>query len=192
MIKEALLKIVERENLTREEMASAMREIMEGTSTPALTAAFITALRMKGETIEEITGAAQVMREMATRIPLKSHPVTIDNDDINIDLETIIDTCGTGGDGTNTFNISTTCAFVAAGAGIKVAKHGNRAVSSCCGSADVLVELGVGIELTPESVGRCVEIRHAGKKRDWHQDRIQYTGPPDKPREGKRPGTGRL
>ena len=157
MIKEALLKVVERENLERSEMVAVMREIMDGEATPTLIAAFITALRMKGETIDEITGAAQVMRENVTVIPLKSHPVTIDNDDINLDLETILDTCGTGGDGTNTFNISTTCAFVAAGAGLKVAKHGNRAVSSCCGSADVLTELGVNIELTPEAVGRCVD-----------------------------------
>ena len=157
MIKEALLKVVERENLERSEMEAVMREIMDGEVSHVLIASFITALRMKGETIDEITGAAKVMRQKATRIPLKSHPVTIDRDDINFDLETIIDTCGTGGDGTSTFNISTTCAFVAAGAGVKVAKHGNRAVSSCCGSADVLSELGINIELSPEAVGRCID-----------------------------------
>jgi len=157
MIKEAILKVVERQNLSQEEMEQVMREIMDGEASHALIASFITALRMKGETIDEITGAAKVMREKATRIPLKSRPVTIENDDINLDLETILDTCGTGGDSTNTFNISTTCAFVVAGAGLKVAKHGNRAVSSCCGSADVLMELGVNIELSPEAVGRCVD-----------------------------------
>ncbi|MBI5189714.1 MAG: anthranilate phosphoribosyltransferase [Nitrospirae bacterium] len=157
MIKEALIKVVDREDLSQPEMEEVMREIMDGEATPALIAAFVTALRMKGETIDEITGAAKVMRKKAERIPLKSHPVSIDHDDINLDMETILDTCGTGGDGTKTFNISTTCAFVAAGAGLKVAKHGNRAVSSCSGSADVLVSLGVNIELTPENVGRCVD-----------------------------------
>ncbi len=157
MIKEAILKLVERRNLSREEMESAMREIMDGEASHALIASFITALRMKGETIDEITGAARVMRRKATRIPIKSRSISIDHDDINLDLETILDTCGTGGDGTSTFNISTTCAFVAAGAGIKVAKHGNRAVSSCCGSADVLSELGVNLELSAEEVGRCVD-----------------------------------
>jgi len=158
MIKEALLKVVDRDNLIQSEMEEAMGEIMGGEATPAQIASFITALRMKGETIDEMTGAAKVMRKMATRIPLKSHTVTIDRDDINIDLETILDTCGTGGDGTSTFNISTTCAFVAAGAGIKVAKHGNRAVSSCSGSADVLADMGVNIELSAEAVGKCVDV----------------------------------
>ena len=157
MIKEAILKVVERRNLSQEEMETAMREIMDGEASHVLIASFITALRMKGETIDEITGAARVMRRKATRIPLKSRPLSIDCDDINLDEETILDTCGTGGDSTGTFNISTTCAFVAAGAGIKVAKHGNRAVSSCCGSADVLGELGVNLELSPEEVGRCVD-----------------------------------
>jgi anthranilate phosphoribosyltransferase len=157
MIREAIIKVVERQNLSREEMEGVMREIMDGEASDALIASFITALRMKGETIEEITGAARVLRKKATRIPLKSRPVAIERDDINIDLETILDTCGTGGDATGTFNVSTTCAFVAAGAGVKVAKHGNRAVSSCCGSADVLVELGVNLDLSPEQVGRCVD-----------------------------------
>lgn len=157
MIKEAILKVVEHRNLSVEEMEAVMREIMDGEATHSLIASFITALRMKGETVDEMTGAARVMREKATRIPLRYRPVAIEHDDINIDLETILDTCGTGGDSTNTFNISTTCAFVVAGAGLKVAKHGNRAVSSCSGSADVLVELGVNIELSPEAVGRCVD-----------------------------------
>lgn len=157
MIKEALLKVVEHQNLSVEEMEEVMREIMDGEASDALIASFITALRMKGETIDEITGAARVMRRKATRIPLKSRPVALENDDTNLDLENILDTCGTGGDSANTFNISTTCAFVVAGAGLKVAKHGNRAASSCSGSADVLVELGVNIELSPEAVGRCVD-----------------------------------
>jgi anthranilate phosphoribosyltransferase len=156
-IREAILKVVERQNLSMQEMETVMREIMDGEATPSTIGAFITALRMKGETIDEITGAAKVMREKATKIHLKSHPLSIDHDDINIDRETILDTCGTGGDGTSTFNISTTCAFVAAGAGLKVAKHGNRAVSSCCGSADVLAALGVNLDLGPDEVGACVD-----------------------------------
>ena len=157
MLREAILKVVDRENLSREEMEAAMGEIMEGQVSDALIASFITALRMKGETVDEITGAARAMRKKVTRIPLKDRPVTLDHDDINLDLETIMDTCGTGGDGTNTFNISTVCAFVVAGASMKVAKHGNRAVSSCCGSADVLTALGVNIDISPDDVGRCID-----------------------------------
>jgi len=157
MLKQSLLKIVERKDISTEEMEGVMREIMDGKSTPALIASFITALRMKGETVDEITGAARVMREKAMRIPLKSRPVSIDEDEGNLEVESILDTCGTGGDNANTFNVSTTCAFVAAGAGLKVAKHGNRAVSSCSGSADVLAALGVSIDLKPEAVGRCVD-----------------------------------
>lgn len=157
MVREAILKLVEKQNLSMEEMEASMREIMDGEASHALIASFVTALRMKGETIDEITGAARVMREKAIRIPLKHRPVALENDDNNIDLESVLDTCGTGGDSSNTFNISTTCAFVVAGAGLRVAKHGNRAASSCSGSADVLLELGVNIELAPEAVGRCVD-----------------------------------
>ena len=157
MIKDAILKVVEREDLTRAEMEEAMREVMDGEAGQAAIASFITALRMKGETVEEITGAARVLRRKATRIPLNYRPVMMDNEGEDADVETVLDTCGTGGDCCGTFNISTTCAFVAAGAGMKVAKHGNRAVSSACGSADVLAALGVNIELGPEAVGRCVD-----------------------------------
>ncbi|MFA6610006.1 MAG: anthranilate phosphoribosyltransferase, partial [Candidatus Omnitrophota bacterium] len=117
---------------------------------------FVTALRMKGETVEEITGAAKVMREKSVHIHTGTKLVDIDRDDINIDKETVVDTCGTGGSGTNTFNISTTVAFVVAGAGLKVAKHGNRSASSQCGSADVLEALGVKLEVGPDLVQRCV------------------------------------
>ena len=143
MIKEAIAKVVKKENLTEEEAIGTMREIMEGTATPAQIASFITALRMKGETVEEITGCAKVMREKATRI--------------NIDREIIVDTCGTGGDETHTFNISTAAAFVVAGAGLIVAKHGNRSVSSQCGSADVLMTLGVNLDVPAEKVKQCIE-----------------------------------
>ncbi len=131
---------------------------MGGEATPAQMAAFLTALRMKGETVAEITGAARVMRERATpiRVPGAAPIVDIDRDEINVEYETLLDTCGTGGDSTNTFNISTTTAFVLAGAGVKVAKHGNRSVSSLCGSADVLEALGVTLDLTPEKVEKCI------------------------------------
>ena len=156
MIKEAIAKVVKRNDLTEAEMEQVMEEIMTGAATPAQIGSFITALRIKGETVDEITGAARVMRAKAVRILVKDQPVSIDRDEINIEDETILDTCGTGGDGTNTFNISTACAFVAAGAGVRVAKHGNRAVSSECGSADVIEDLGIKLDITPADVERCI------------------------------------
>ena len=143
MIREAIAKVVQMENLNEAEMMEVMDEVMEGQATPAQIASLITALRIKGETIAEVTGAARIMRQKATRIDARS-PV-------------IVDTCGTGGDGRNTFNISTTAAFVVAAAGLTVAKHGNRAVSSGCGSADVLEALGVNISAAPEIVEECVQ-----------------------------------
>lgn len=156
MIKKAIAKVVERQDLTEAEMIDVMDQIMSGEATPAQIGAFITALRMKGETVEEITGAARVMRDKATRIRVGKNVLDIDRDDVNLDLETILDTCGTGGSGTNTFNVSTTVAFVVSACGVKVAKHGNRSVSSCCGSADVLEALGVNLNVTPETVERCI------------------------------------
>ena len=155
MIKAAIARVVERESLTEEEMVSVMDQVMGGEATPAQIAAFITALRMKGETVAEITGAARVMRARATPIRV-GRVLDIDREDINIDRETILDTCGTGGSGTKSFNISTTVAFVVAACGVRVAKHGNRSVSSACGSADVLERLGVNLEVTPEVVERCI------------------------------------
>jgi len=143
MIREALAEVVNGRNLKEADMIEVMDEVMEGKATPAQIAAFITALRVKGETVDEVTGAARVMRQKATRIDARS-PV-------------IVDTCGTGGDGRNTFNISTTAAFVVAAAGITVAKHGNRAVSSGSGSADVLEALGVKVDASPEVVEECVQ-----------------------------------
>lgn len=157
MIKEAIAKVVKGVDLSREEMAACMNEIMTGNATQAQIGSFITALRLKGETVEEITGAAMVMREQALRLDVDRDVVDIDRDDINIDRETIVDTCGTGGSGTNTFNISTTTAFVVAGAGLKVAKHGNKGVSSQCGSADVIKALGVNIDISPEKVKECIK-----------------------------------
>jgi anthranilate phosphoribosyltransferase len=142
MIKEAIATLVERKNLTYEEAYFVMGEIMGGEATPVQIAAFLTALRMKGETADEIAGMASVMRAKATPVKI-SGPA--------------IDIVGTGGDGSGSFNISTAAAFVAAGAGLKVAKHGNRAASSQCGSADVLEALGVKIDLGPAEVATCIE-----------------------------------
>ena len=156
MIKKLIAKVVRGDDLTEDEMATAMDEIMTGAATAAQIGAFITALRLKGETVDEITGAARTMRAKATKISVKNHAVNIDRDEINIEDETILDIVGTGGDGTRTFNVSTTTAFVAAGGGIKVAKHGNRAVSSLCGSADVLESLDVKLDLTTSDVEKCI------------------------------------
>ena len=142
MIREAIARVVAGENLTRTEAATVMEEIMTGQATPAQFGALVTALRFKGETVEEITGFASTMRQLA-KVVAPTRPV--------------VDTCGTGGDGRGTFNISTTAAFVAAGAGATVAKHGNRSMTSKCGSADVLEALGVHISLTPVQVETCLE-----------------------------------
>ena len=145
--KEAISRVVLGHDLSEGDMYGVMNEIMSGEATPAQIGSFITALRMKGETVEEITGAVRVMREKATPI------------ETGVDVgkgEILMDTCGTGGDGSGTFNVSTASAFVVAGAGVVVAKHGNRSISSKCGSADVLEAAGVALDLTPEQVGRCI------------------------------------
>lgn len=156
MIKKAIARIVDKNDLTEGEMIEVMNQVMSGEATAAQIGAFITALRMKGETIEEITGAARVMRERATPIKVGRNVLDIDRDDINIDQETILDVVGTGGDGTNTFNVSTTVAFIVSACGVKVAKHGNRSVSSACGSADVLEKLGINLDVTPETVEKSI------------------------------------
>ncbi|MEE8574768.1 MAG: anthranilate phosphoribosyltransferase [Thermodesulfobacteriota bacterium] len=142
MIKEAISKVVKGFDLTEDEMLNVTAEVMEGEASPAQIAAFLTALRLKGETASEITGAARVMRDKATKIDAGSG--------------IIVDTCGTGGDETGTFNISTTAAFIVAAAGVTVAKHGNRSVSSRSGSADVLAALGVNIEVDQKKVEECI------------------------------------
>ncbi|UFS69612.1 anthranilate phosphoribosyltransferase [Geomonas sp. RF6] len=157
MIKRAIAKVVERGDLSEAEMIDVMDQVMSGGATPAQIAAFITALRMKGETVDEITGAARVMRDRVTPIRVGKKVLDLDRDDINLDQETILDTCGTGGSGTNSFNISTTVAFVISACGVRVAKHGNRSVSSSCGSADVLEALGVNLNVTPGMVERCID-----------------------------------
>ncbi|OPL14602.1 MAG: anthranilate phosphoribosyltransferase [delta proteobacterium ML8_D] len=151
MLKKAISDVANRRDLSRAEISSVMEIIMEGKATHAQIGALLTGLRMKGETVDEIAGAAQVMRKKALRIPLNISPE-----------EPLVDTCGTGGDGTRTFNISTTTAFVVAGAGIRVAKHGNRSVSSRSGSADVLEALGINLDLLPEHVGMAVETLGMG------------------------------
>jgi anthranilate phosphoribosyltransferase len=146
MIREAIAKLVDGKPLAEEEAAAVMEEIMTGEATPAQLAAFVVALRLKGESVDEIAGMARVMRAKALRVPYEGPP--------------LLDTCGTGGDCAGTFNISTAAAFVAAGAGAVVAKHGNRAMTSRCGSADVLEALGAKIDLAPEGVAHC--LREAG------------------------------
>jgi anthranilate phosphoribosyltransferase len=147
MIREAITALVDGRSLTEAEAAAVMEEIMSGEATPAQFGAFVTALRLKGETVDEIAGMARVMREKACRVHVEG---------------VLLDTCGTGGDARGTFNVSTAAAFVAAGAGARVAKHGNRAMTSRCGSADVLEALGARIDLSPEQVKTCLEETGVG------------------------------
>src|SRR3954469_1275129 len=144
IISEAVKTLIERRDLTRIEAAAAMEAIMSGSATNAQIAAFLTALRMKGETVEELVGFAQVMRQKVMRIRTRADEVAALT---GTDRDMLIDTCGTGGDASGAFNISTATAFVGAGAGLKVAKHGNRSASTLCGSADVVETLGVKLEL---------------------------------------------
>ncbi len=144
MIREAITHLVAGGSLSEAEAAGAMEEIMTGVATPSQLGAFLTALRLKGETIEEVTGLARVMREQAVHVSLPEHIRALD-------------TCGTGGDASGTFNVSTAAGLLAAALGQPVAKHGNRAATSHCGSADVLEALGVRLELGPEHVASCVE-----------------------------------
>ncbi len=146
IIKKAISNVVSHHHLSRYEMIQVMDELMDGRCTQAQIGGLLIGLRMKGETVEEITGAAHVMREKAVRIPVRLEKG-----------EPLVDTCGTGGDGASTFNVSTTSAFVVAGAGIKVAKHGNRSVSSKSGSADVLEAVGISLDMSPEQVAEAIE-----------------------------------
>ncbi len=141
-IQQALEKVLQRQDLQAEQMESVMDAIMQGETTPAQIAGFIVALRMKGETVDELTAAARVMRKLSSKV--------------EVSTDHLIDTCGTGGDGLKTFNVSTAAAIVAASAGARVAKHGNRSVSSSTGSADVLEQLGVNLEQTPDQIAASV------------------------------------
>jgi anthranilate phosphoribosyltransferase len=155
VIIEAIRALVERRDLTRLEAAAAMEAIMSGAATQAQVAAFLTGLRMKGETVDELIGFAEVMRLKVVRVRTRGGEVEASL--TGTDREMLLDTCGTGGDASGTFNVSTATAFVVAGAGLKVAKHGNRSVSSLCGSADVVETLGINIELPPPKVAQCVD-----------------------------------
>ena len=164
MIQHAIHTLIEKNDLTKQEAYECTLEIISGKSTDALIASFLTALRMKGETVAEISGCAQAMREMATKIESKH--------------KNLIDTCGTGGDGLGTFNISTITAIVASAAGAVVAKHGNRAISSKCGSADILRSLGVNIEIPKEKVALCLDdIGIAFLFAPMHHGAMKYTLP---------------
>jgi anthranilate phosphoribosyltransferase len=148
MINEALEKIANLEDLSRAEAHAAMEQILAGSASNSQIAALLTGLRNKGETVDELVGFAKAMRQNATPIFPLNHPPS---------EEALVDTCGTGGDGSGTFNVSTAAAFVVAGAGVRVAKHGNRSISSRCGSADVLEQLGARIDLAPERIARSIE-----------------------------------
>jgi len=161
-IQQALQKLLNRQNLSADEMRTVMRQIMSGGATGAQIGGFLIALRCKGETVDEIAAAVEVMRELASKVEVSGLH--------------LIDTCGTGGDGANTFNISTTSAFVVAAAGGQVAKHGNRSVSSSCGSADVLEAAGVNLELSAEQVAKCVnEIGVGFLFAPKHHTAMKYT-----------------
>ncbi len=142
-IQTAIKTVIARQDLSTEDMTAVMQQIMTGECTPVQIGGFLVGLRMKGESIDEISAAARVLRELSTRV--------------NVDAKNLVDTCGTGGDASGSFNISTASAIVAAAAGAHVAKHGNRSVSSKSGSADVLEAAGVNLEITPEQVGACIE-----------------------------------
>ncbi|MEO2082614.1 MAG: anthranilate phosphoribosyltransferase, partial [Desulfurobacteriaceae bacterium] len=150
-MRDVLDRLVEKKNLSKEESKDLFTEIMEGKLSDVQIAAILTAFRCKGETVEEIAGAASVMREKSLKVPLSPEL-----------QEKVVDTCGTGGDLKGTFNISTTVAFVVAACGVPVAKHGNRSVSSKCGSADILESFGVRIDLPPERVAVCIEETNFG------------------------------
>ena len=170
MLHDYIGKLLAYQSLTEEEARAAMEIIMTGQATQAQIGGYLIALRMKGETVDEIAGSARAMRDQASAVSLNGHG-------------SLLDTAGTGGDGKHTFNISTTAAFVIAGAGRQVAKHGNRAASSRSGSADVLAALGVNLDLTPEQAGSCIDeigigflfapkfhpaMKHAaGRARSW-------------------------
>jgi len=157
MINQAISQVTNGNNLSEKEMTDVMQMILSGMAAPAQIGAFITALRMKGETVEEITGAAKAMRAKTKKIKLDQPLINIDRDEINVEEETILDTHGNGANGTHTFNISTATALVVTGAGINVAKYGNWALSKQCGSADVLMSLGVNLDINLADVERCIQ-----------------------------------
>ena len=163
--KDVLNQLLDRQDLSQSEMMALMRQVMGGELSPAQISAFLIALRIKGETVDEIAAAATVMRELSIKVDIQ-------------ETSHLVDTCGTGGDGIQTFNVSTVCAFVAAAAGAKVAKHGGRSVSSTCGSADVLEALGVNVNQTPVQVAECVnEIGIGFMFAPNHHSAMKYAAP---------------
>ena len=161
-IKNALKLLINRQDLTSQQMTAVMQQIMNGKATPSQIGGFLVALQMKGETIAEITAAAQVMRSLATPVDMGS--------------DNLVDTCGTGGDGARTFNVSTASAFVVAAAGAKVAKHGNRSISSSSGSADVLEAAGVNLDISPQQVKNCINTVGVGFMfAQKHHDAMKHT-----------------
>ncbi len=167
-VQQAIGALVERRDLSGEQMTAVMRQIMTGEATDAQIGTFLAALRMKGETVAEVVGAAKVMRELSTRVDVA-------------DLPHLVDTCGTGGDSASTFNVSTASAFVVAAAGAHVAKHGNRSVSSACGSADLLEAAGVNLELSAEQVAQCIrEARFGFLFAPAHHKAMRYAVGPRK------------
>ena len=166
-IKSAIRQITTGHNLSGEDMETVMQDIMTGACTQAQIAGFLIGLQMKGETVDEITAAARVMRSLSARV--------------EVNMEFLVDTCGTGGDSSNTFNISTTAAFVTAAAGARVAKHGNRSVSGQCGSSDVLEAAGIKFDLTPDQVAGCInEIGIGFMFAPLHHNAMKYAAGPRK------------
>ena len=174
MIREAITQLVAGEALSESDAAAAMEEIMTGVATPSQLGAFLTALRLKGDTVEEVAGLARVMREQAVHVPLPAHIRAVD-------------TCGTGGDSSGTFNVSTAAGLVVGALGQPVAKHGNRAATSRCGSADVLEALGVKLELGPEQVAACVErVGFGFMFAPAYHPAMRHVGPPTPPARATR------
>jgi anthranilate phosphoribosyltransferase len=165
MFKEAINQLLNHQDLSHDQMLEVMQQVMIGELTPAQIAGLLIALRLKGETVEEIAAAATVMRQLSTKVSIQQ-------------TQHLVDTCGTGGDGIQTFNVSTASAFVTAAAGAKVAKHGGRSVSSTCGSADVLEVLGVNVNLSPEQVAECVNTIGIGFMfAPNHHSAMKYAAP---------------
>jgi len=156
MIKESIAKVIRGDNLSEADMEKTMEEVFDGKTLSSQIGSFVTALRMKGETVDEITGGARALRSRALKLKLGNHLLNLDRDDINVEGETILNTTDTGKEGTSTFNISTATIFVVAGAGIKVARHGHRAASMYFGAADVLANLGVNLDIPFSDVERCI------------------------------------
>ncbi len=179
MINQAISRVVRGQDLTEQEMSEVMDQILDGRATPAQIGAFITALRVKGETVDELVGAAKAVRAKSKKIHIQNHLVNIDRDEINIDEETILDTCKTGSAETNTFNVSTATAFTVAGAGVRVAKHGTRLRSRRCSSTEVLENLGIRLDINDANIEQCIrEIGIGFLYAPLYQGAMKYAAAP--------------